>query len=352
VEHSKHQWYWLCQVIGWSTCALSQLYAFTSFGRSLPEPHVISYVLIISAAGLLLTHTYRGLLLRFDLLSRPLGQQAGLAAGALLSITLFIQAVAWLHSGLSTQDWSAYSVRAFSVGALAMGRYLAIWLLTYHLFAAGERLTRTEVQQLRVQAALRLAQFETLRAQLNPHFLFNALNSIRALTLSEPEAARAAVTQLADLLRYTLQLEQWPLIPLHEELVAVQDYLALEQVRFGSRLHAHLALPPEAQAWLVPPVMVLTLVENAVKHGIAAQAEGGTVALAADLTPEGLTLQVRQPGRLRAAAPAPGAGVGLANIRQRLLALYGPAASLHLSEEPAGMVLATLRLPKAPTPTP
>ncbi|TGE24837.1 hypothetical protein E5K00_06440 [Hymenobacter aquaticus] len=348
MEQTKQRWYWGLQLIGWTTCALAQLYALTSFGRFLPEPHALTYVLTVSLAGLVCTHAYRGLLLRFDLLGRPLSQQAGLAALALVGITLLIQAVAWLHSALTTHSWHAYSQRTFVVGILAMGRYLVIWLLTYHLFAAGQRLTRTELHQLRVQAALRQAQFETLRAQLNPHFLFNALNSIRALTLLDPDGARAAVTQLADLLRYTLQLEQWPLIPLHEELVAVRDYLALEQVRFGHRLRCRIAVPDEALAWLVPPVMVLTLVENAVKHGIAACPAGGTVSIDATLVAGALTLHVRQPGSLPPAGPAPGAGLGLANTRQRLLALYGPAATLDLREAPAGVVLATLHLPIAP----
>ena len=345
MSSAKHRWYWGLQLAGWLSCAASQLYAFTSMGSYLPNENTLAYVVSMVLAALLLTHAYRFLILRYQLLTMPVGKQAWVATLAMIGISLALQGIAWLRSGLMHQDWHAYTWQIASFGALTMGRYLTIWLLAYHLFAAGEQLTRTEVRRLRAESALRLAQYDALRAQLNPHFLFNALNSIRALTLTQPHAARTAVTQLAELLRYTLQLEHRSHITLREEMAAVQDYLALEQTRFGTRLQLQVEVSAGALAWLVPPVTVLTLVENAVKHGIAAQPAGGVLTIWAT-TDAALVVEVGNPGQLHPVPNAvPGMGLGLHNTRQRLAALYGPRASLVLRERTPGNVVATLNLP-------
>lgn len=347
----KHRWYWGLQLTGWLACAVSQLYAFTTMGTYLPSVNTYAYVGSLVLAALAFTHAYRFLILRYHLLTRPLGRQVLVATLAMISMSLALQSIAWLRSGLMHQDWHAYTWQTASFGVLTMGRYLTIWLLAYHLFAAGEQVTRTEVRHLRAESALHQARYDALRAQVNPHFLFNALNSVRALTLTQPHAARTAVTQLAELLRYTLQLEQRPRITLREEMAAVQDYLALEQTRFGTRLLLQVEVPAAALAWLVPPVTVLTLVENAVKHGIAAQPAGGTLTIRAAAEATGLVVEVGNPGQLLpVSAAVPGLGLGLHNTRKRLVTLYGPRASLVLLERTPGNIVATLQLPATLTP--
>ncbi len=352
------RWYWVCQLVGWSGFVLTQVQAYLVLKRYTPS--VVPRMLLGAVLGMLLTHAYRALLLRFEVLRARVGWQLGVALLGLVGLSVGLNVI---YAGLSMlakanptappSDWSTF---AFSV--VGMGRYLIVWILAYHFFALGEWLAHTQVRQLQAEAAHRQTELDLLRSQINPHFLFNALNSVRALALPDPHRARTAVTQLADLLRYTLNYEQRQLIPLADELAAVRDYLALEQTRFGpERLRVEVAVPEALLAWPVPPAALLTLVENAVKHGISARPAGGALHLTATAPPAGpLHLAVSQPGHLPASGasparhtPAPRGGLGLANTRQRLRALYGDAASLTLGEEPAGTVVARLDLPAAIT---
>ncbi len=349
------RWYWVCQVLGWSGFVLTQVQAYVMLKRY--TPGTVLTLVLAAGLGMLLTHAYRALLLRFQVLRAPVGWQLGAAllglVGLSVGLNLIFGAVnSFTHPAAERSSWAAFG---FSV--VGMGRYLVVWILAYHFFALGEWLAHTQVRQLQAEAARRQAELDLLRSQINPHFLFNALNSVRALTLSEPHRARTAVTQLADLLRYTLNYEQRQLIPLADELAAVRDYLALEQTRFGpERLRVDVAVPEALLPWPVPPATLLTLVENAVKHGISAAPAGGVLRLVAhetDTAPAQLRLEVSQPGSLPAADAAPRSlrptgGLGLANTHSRLRALYGEAASLRIQEHPTGTVVATLAVPAAP----
>lgn len=347
---SKHHWYWLCQLVGWGAFWGTQVQANLMLKHY--EPGTLLWLAVAAGVGLVLTHGYRALLLRFRLLSLPLAWQAVVATLGLVGLSLLLQLLApVLYYGLAEGRWHwpwTGAAASFFFGVVGVGRYLIVWVLAYHFFVVGERLAQTEIRQLRASAARRQAELDLLRSQINPHFLFNALNSVRALTLSDPHRARTAVTQLADLLRYSLNYEQRQLIPLAEELAAVQDYLALEQTRFGAeRLRVHVDVPAALLAWPVPPAAVLTLVENAVKHGVAHAPGGGTLAVRATADAAQLQVRVSQPGRLSGAAtPTHAGGLGLRNTRQRLQALYGEAAHLSLAEEPAaGTVVAQLHVP-------
>lgn len=362
------RWYWFFQLLGWAAFWGTQVQAAFMLKRY--EPGTLLWLTTGAVFGLLLTHGYRALLLRYGVLRLPLAWQAAVAMLGLLGLSLTMQllwpVIYMLLEGRWQWKWPYTSgVADFAFGAIGIGRYLIVWVLAYHFFVVGEWLAQAQVRELQAAAARRQAELDLLRSQINPHFLFNALNSVRALTLSDPHRARTAVTQLADLLRYTLNYEQRQLIPLGEELAAVQDYLALEQTRFGpERLRLDLQVPEALLAWPVPPAALLTLIENAVKHGISTTPGGGLLRLVAQAAPgepnnnapaaECLHLEVSQPGRLpdpAAALPArlPGqtGGLGLVNTRQRLLALYGDGARLTLREQPAGTVVARLDVPAA-----
>jgi len=363
--HSK-RWYWIFQLLGWGGFWVTQLQA--SFMLDRYEPGTLLWLTQTCLLGLLLTHCYRALLLRYQVLRMPLPWQAGVAMLGLLGLSVSLTLLSPLLYGLLLGKWEwPYSGEwtTFAFGVVGVGRYLIVWVLAYHFFVVGEWLAQVQVRELRAAAARRQAELDLLRSQINPHFLFNALNSVRALTLSDPHRARTAVTQLADLLRYTLNYEQHQLISLREELTAVHDYLALEQTRFGpERLRLDVAVPPELLSWPVPPAALLTLVENAVKHGISATPSGGVLRLVAQPLPcepatagvatAYLSLEVSQPGHLPlvpfARPTGHHGGLGLLNTRLRLRSLYGDAASLTLQENPIGTVVARLGVPAAPLP--
>ena len=200
---------------------------------------------------------------------------------------------------------------------------------------------------LRSRAAAQDAELRALKAQLNPHFLFNALNSIRALISLDPPRAQALVTELAGLLRYAIGSSDAQLVPLERELQVTRGYLSLESARLEERLRVRIDVPDDCLRAPVPALLVQGLVENGIKHGVARLAEGGEIALSARMDAGQLRLEVTNPTAPGSAPRAPGAGVGLQNARERLRLLFGNLASLELDEASPGVLVARLRLPGA-----
>jgi LytS/YehU family sensor histidine kinase len=183
---------------------------------------------------------------------------------------------------------------------------------------------------------------------VNPHFIFNSLNSLRALIDEDPARARQSVTQLANLLRYSLQSGQLETVPFEDELRVVNDYLALEQVRHEERLRLWLDIAPDTLALPVPPMLLQTLVENAVKYGISTRPEGGEIAIIARCEGGALRLTVTNPGEVATAATtarAASTGLGLHNAAERLRLLFGERATLQLWAETPSLVVAEAVLP-------
>lgn len=191
---------------------------------------------------------------------------------------------------------------------------------------------RTEAFRLETVAAR--ARYDVLLAQLQPHFLFNSLHSLKELIEIEPREASRMAQALAELYRAILQASKSPTIPLRDELEIVKSYLAVEQFRYGDRLQVAIDVPPALEALQVPGMTVQTLVENAVKHGICKARDGGEVRVIATRAESGaLTIDVENTGAPLPPreAPAPGtAGTGLANTRARLRLTYGERASLEI----------------------
>ena len=209
----------------------------------------------------------------------------------------------------------------------------------YFAARAGER-ERATVQ---LQAQLTDARLAALSSQLNPHFLFNALNSIAELVHRDPDAADGMIVGLATLLRHSLESSATQEVPLDEELRLLGHYLDIERIRLGERLRVEWSVAPEARAALVPPLLLQPLVENAVRHGISRRLTPGTIRVQARREDGCLAIEVHDEGQGDSAGG--GFGIGLATTRQRLEALHGAAASLELQPAPGGGTVARLRLP-------
>ena len=221
-------------------------------------------------------------------------------------------------------DTAVITVAGFVLYAQSMaGHYL---LLTVEATRDAERRLLTS------QVSAREAELRALRAQLNPHFLFNSLNSISALAGSEPESARRMCQLLGDFLRTSLSLGARHRVAFAEELALAERYLAVEQVRFGERLSFERHVEPGAEKCQVPPLLIQPLIENAVKHGVADRIEGGTVRVSARVHDGSLEISVENP-RDPDAPPRRGAGLGLENVRQRLTALDQRLARLDVFSE-------------------
>jgi hypothetical protein len=245
----------------------------------------------------------------------------------------------WLYAGLTRGAMLRDLAVLFVAG-------IPIYLLSavaHYLVLAFEASHAAERRVLESQVGAREAELRALRAQLNPHFLFNSLNSINALVGSDPEGARRMCEGLGDFLRRTLALGSRDEVTLGEELALVERYLGIEQVRFGERLRVERVVAPEAAACRVPPLLLQPLVENAIKHGIQDCVAGGVIRIEA--TRAGATLRVAVENPVDADAPVRrGEGMGLENVRRRL-EVFGARESQLLASRSPGVFRVTLTLP-------
>jgi hypothetical protein len=222
--------------------------------------------------------------------------------------------------------------------------------LEARLEAARLAKTRREREQHeeRLRAQLTEAELRALRAQVQPHFLFNSLNTIAHLTIAAPELAERMTTMLASIFRYVLTSTEDTLVPLEQEVRFIEDYLAIEQMRFGRRLTTEILVDEPARAMLVPPLLLQPLVENALLHGLAPKIEGGLLRLTTRWERQCFCIQVEDTGVGLEASPvnrSVGAHVGLANIRKRLECHYGPSATLSIAAREEGGVCASVQIP-------
>jgi hypothetical protein len=264
-----------------------------------------------------------------------------------------LQLLLWIpYRDIYTADFARMGTQAMLW--IAAGQNLVVTVLWFFPLVALlylDRLRRLELEHAEARATAREAQLRALRAQVNPHFLFNSFNSLRALIAIDPARATEALTQLSSLLRYSLADAEHLVVPLAEELQIVRRYLELEKLRLGDRLAVVADIPAQLDGALIPPMLLQGIVENAVKFGPSARKAGGEVAYSVALAGNQLRLRVTSPGHLDTASAS--TAIGLRNLRDRLRLLYGNAATFDLREEPGELVVAEATFPAhLPAPAP
>jgi two-component system LytT family sensor kinase len=157
-----------------------------------------------------------------------------------------------------------------------------VWFYAYYIWHYVELGSKSEIQKVKLESLVKELELKTIKSHINPHFIFNALNSIRALVDENPERARTAITELSNILRSSMQAEKMETVPFERELNIVKDYLALEHIRFEDRLQVEYDIDEDTLDQPVPPMMLQTLVENAIKHGIGKQKSGGLIRVISD----------------------------------------------------------------------
>ena len=263
-------------------------------------------------------------------------------AGTHLSAAL-VSTGAWVLAGgvvvslldrLPRYEGVARRFLAETPGLVVAGTLVFLLAVAVHyLVIALEAGREAEVRGVERQVLAREAELRALRAQLDPHFLFNSLNSIATLTSEDPAAARRMCLLLAGFLRRSLAIGGRALIPLGEELDLVAEYLEIEKVRFGPRLLVRREVEEACLPGLVPPFLLQPLVENAVRHGIAQVLEGGTLAITARRAGDEIRIAIDNP-RDPERAGGRGVGVGIENVRGRIQRLHGAAARLEVATTP------------------
>ena len=331
--------YWLYQVLAWggySVISISIAAQYTGWRPTL----VIGY-LLYAFYSIAFTDLFRRLIHRRGWLDLPaLVRFARIAPGILIIGTtqaFLVLSINALLEGSVTDSWPLSSILW-----LWLGTTMATWTWT-GVYVQLILSRRTRERQVQLQLAVSEAELRALEAQINPHFLFNCLNSIRGLVVEDPHKAQDMITHFATLLRYNLNHDSRHTVPLSAEAEVVADYLALEKVRFEDRLRLNVAIDPAAGSLLVPPMILQTLVENALKHGIARLPQGGDLQIRATASNGTLVLEVENTGELTESRTGD-TQVGLNNIRERLRILYGDRASLSL-QNGSGTVVAKVEIP-------
>jgi len=238
---------------------------------------------------------------------------------------------------------------------LQFSMVLFLWCTLYFSIKQWQAAARERERLLRAESEAREARLSALRYQLNPHFLFNSLNAASTLVLEgDAPAATRMLAQIGELLRTTLDNDALPEAPLSQELAFVEQYLAIEQTRLGSRLRIELAISHDTLDAVVPGMLLQPLVENAVRHGVASQIEGGTIRIESRIDGDRLLITIRNSGPRSVGSLAsnnhPSRGIGLSNTEERLRTLYGDNHRFSLRWLAAGGCEATIEVPlrKAP----
>ena len=336
--------YWICQIGGWLFLVLAQSLFFLLSDAFNTNVAISMSVLLLF--GILLSHLYRNFIIRFGWLRLkilfviPRILFATLLLSALLEYSKYSVELFFEIAGGKNQD-----VISVIINILNWTPFFFSWSLIYFLFHFIENYKKAEIENLKWEASINEIELNKLKSQLNPHFMFNAMNSIRALVDENPGKSKDAITQLSNILRNTLLMGKNKVIPFEEELKIVNDYLALESMRYEERLKTFVNIHPESKSFNVPPLMIQTLIENGIKHGISKLVNGGVLELETFVENDILRINIRNSGTL-SEKPDSETGFGIKNTLQRLQLLYGNAASLKISNYDSSSVLTELLIPK------
>ncbi|WCO03172.1 sensor histidine kinase [Psychroserpens ponticola] len=346
-SNTKISLYWKCQLIGWSI--VSVYWAYTVYTRDNYGIFytLLNYVLDISI-GIFLTHMYRQFALKAKWSSLPIKK-------LLIRLVPTIILLAILYVIINNLKWYVYwtfiagedeniweSIIYWDPILLTGLRLMSIWILAYHLYHYYQKEVVTAKENAQLSLIAKQAQLDNLSAQLNPHFLFNSLNSIKSLVIENPKVARRAIDLLSDLLRSSLYEKDKGLISIKNELALVYDYIELEKMRFEERLQLEITIDKTLNRFKIPTLSIQLLVENAIKHGIDLIVKGGIINLVIKKQQGFIEIIVTNPGKINNKKTI---GLGLKNLQERLAIQYKNNADFSLTELNKNEVEAKIKIP-------
>ena len=339
--------YWLCQVIGWTFYGLSFFFLAIVFdaGLSAQLPMFTKRIVLWIVLGIAVTHLLRRIIHNRKMLPPLQGKTwVELFVWVIFTNLLYSFSVSILVElfKLFDPDIKSFS-RRFLSEFFYDGVIIILWTAIYYIWHYIEASRKTELDKVHLESLVKELQLKTIKSHINPHFIFNALNSIRALVDENPGRARTAITELSNILRSSMQAEKLETAPLERELGLVKDYLGLEHIRFEDRLQIEYEIDEDTLDQQVPPMMLQTLVENAIKHGISKQVDGGLIKIISDFKDDHHELVVQNTGHLD--GPVNSDGFGIASTQNRLRLLFGNQAGFEIKNVNGNMVQAKVIIP-------
>jgi two-component system, LytTR family, sensor kinase len=307
--------YWYFQIGGWLLFSITNAANFTKSNK--PDLLIFfKFFFFLFFSGILITHVSKIFIVKYELTKKKIYTQVfsililGFIAGLVFSIVSN-----W--AGLRILGLGANNAFAAKLENLINFSYLSVfWHLIFFAFHFIKNYSKAEIDFLKREAQFKEIELQQLRSQLNPHFLFNSMNSIRALIDEDPKRARASMTQLSDLLRSALMSDKLKLISIEDELKIVNNYLELEKIRFEERLNFKIDEIKPENTFLIPPMLLQTIVENAVKHGISQLPSGGTIDIKFEQENDFINIIVENDGEIRNNHNT--TGIGLENTKKRI----------------------------------
>lgn len=336
----KSHIYWYCQTLGWSFYIILNSIFFGLTSESGYKEYPIYFLMLPIGIGI--SHFYRLILIRFNVLNFKIPTQLFcIVIFSFIKGVIFFGMILALSKafGLLLADLTAVDV---SESVINFAVIFCLWNVIYFGFQYFQNYKRSEINSLRYLAASRESELNSLKAQLNPHFIFNCMNSIRALIDENPVKAKTAVTQLSNILRNTLLMDKSKEILLKDEIGLVKDYLNLEQIRYEERLSYEFKIEEQAVNVFIPPFIIQSQVENAIKHGISKLPGNGIIIIEVFRQNALLKIRVSNSGKISSQTPL--TGVGFKNSIHRLHLLYGSAGKISI-EETGDLVVVEINIP-------
>ena len=339
--------YWLFQFLGWMMFAGINI--FFALTYNLFDAQFMGRLGLYVAIGLLMSHLMRSTIKWLKLMQRGINYQ--LVGFVLVSISFAIavgigETYLSLMAGLEYREESKWSIsQKISSNVFTSFIYLFIWNCIYFIYHYVADSRRSQLDNLKLEALVKSLELTTIKSHINPHFIFNAMNSIRALIDEDPNRAREAVTALSNILRSSMTSDHQETITLEQEMNIVRDYLALELIRFEDRLDVQYQIDEETLDCQVPPMMLQTLVENAIKHGIGKTIAHGAISIESTEQEGHLVLTVVNSGSLDIKEGHD--GFGLQSTSSRLKLIFGETATFNIKQVDVNNVEAKLIIPIA-----
>ena len=338
--------YWFLQILGWGGFALVSIF-LADLSRGVTYVQIWAFI-VLAATNLISTHFLRYIVKTYNWFKLSISQllfQSFLAIIALSFVNIVAQILINLAFGTlnPSEDFKILLILANLLQAILL---YALWFLMYFLVHFLDNYNST----LKYEAKINEIRLNHLKSQLNPHFIFNALNSVRALVDEDPIKAKTAITRISNMLRFSLMMDKKQTIEFGEELNTVKDYLELESIRFEERLGVIYHIEDESYSYKIPPMMLQTIVENGIKHGVSNLVKGGTIEIKCrEGLNDDLYIQVKNSGQLThqpSLNSEDEQGHGLSNTVQRLKLIYGGKASFRIFNSGNQFVITEIKIPK------
>jgi two-component system, LytTR family, sensor kinase len=336
--------YWLCQIGGWGIYGLYETWVNFLSGRDVLSESKFTVFFVLYA--IIITHLYRVFIIqKFQWFNLPLKLLvnrvaiASLIIGSLLSIYMCV-------SAMILGERAEFHFYFFLVFLTATMSWSLSWNLIYFLWKYINSNRELEIEKIKMQMSLKDLELKNIKLNLQPHFIFNALNSIRSLIFENQDKAREAVMQLSNILRNSLITEKEELVLLEKEMKIIEDYLALESIRYEERLIVKYNINNNCLSTLVPPMMLQTLVENAVKHGISQSSNGGFINIDVfENINSKTTIKIENTGNYSPEESSESTKFGLNASLIRLNYLFGKLATFSVWNSGNNSVLTILEIP-------